>query len=107
VRKAENQPPSSADVTEAASLNPPEPYGPHRPVMGMLYLYYFVLKPCEMIGELHFLSLLSQILTSYWYLEFSQHTCAFTPISAFNFFSFPQLDNNILDTQACVLSKQS
>jgi hypothetical protein len=33
--------PSSADVTESGSLNFPEPSGPHRPVMGMLYLYYY------------------------------------------------------------------
>jgi hypothetical protein len=31
-------PPSSADVTESGSLNLPEPSGPHRPVMGLLYL---------------------------------------------------------------------
>jgi hypothetical protein len=39
---ADNLPPSSADVTESGSLNLPEPFGPHRPVMGMLYLtrYY-------------------------------------------------------------------
>jgi hypothetical protein len=39
VRKADNILPSSADVTEFGSLNLPEPPGPHRPVMGMLYLY--------------------------------------------------------------------
>jgi hypothetical protein len=35
-------PPSSADVTESGNLNLPEPSGPHRPLMGMLYLtrYY-------------------------------------------------------------------
>jgi hypothetical protein len=32
------QPPSSADVTESGSLNLPEPSGPHRAVMGMIYL---------------------------------------------------------------------
>jgi hypothetical protein len=36
VRKADNLPPSSADVTESGSLNLPEPSGPHRPVMGSL-----------------------------------------------------------------------
>jgi hypothetical protein len=40
VRKAENLPPSSADVTESGSLNLPEPSGPHRPVMGMLYMFW-------------------------------------------------------------------
>jgi hypothetical protein len=35
---ADNLPPSSADVTESGSLNLPEPSGPHRPVMGLLYL---------------------------------------------------------------------
>jgi hypothetical protein len=35
---ADNLPPSSADVTEFESLNLPEPSGPHRPVMGLLYL---------------------------------------------------------------------
>jgi hypothetical protein len=39
VRKSINLPLSSADVTESGSLNLPEPSGPHRPVMGMLYLY--------------------------------------------------------------------
>jgi hypothetical protein len=38
VRKAENLPLSSADVTESGSLNLPEPSGPHRAVMGLLYL---------------------------------------------------------------------
>jgi hypothetical protein len=35
---ADNLPPSSADVTESGSLNLPEPSGPHRHVMGLLYL---------------------------------------------------------------------
>jgi hypothetical protein len=39
VREDDNLPPSSADVTESESLNLPEPFAPHRPVMGMLYLY--------------------------------------------------------------------
>jgi 3',5'-cyclic AMP phosphodiesterase CpdA len=38
---ADNLPPLSADVTESGSLNLPEPSGPHRPVMGLLYLYLF------------------------------------------------------------------
>jgi hypothetical protein len=42
VRKAENLPPSSADVTEFGNLNLPEPSGPHRPVMEMLYLYLYL-----------------------------------------------------------------
>jgi hypothetical protein len=33
-----NLPPSSADVTESGSLNLPEPSGPYRPLMGLLYL---------------------------------------------------------------------
>jgi hypothetical protein len=37
----DNLPPSSADVMESGSLNFPEPSGPHRPVMGLLYLYFF------------------------------------------------------------------
>jgi hypothetical protein len=41
VCKADNLPPSSADVTESGSLNLPEPCGPHRPVMGMLYFNLF------------------------------------------------------------------
>jgi hypothetical protein len=36
---ADNLPPSSADVTESGSLNLPEPCAPHRPIMGLLYLY--------------------------------------------------------------------
>jgi hypothetical protein len=35
---ADNLPPSSADVTEFGSLNLPEMYGPHRPVMGLRYI---------------------------------------------------------------------
>jgi hypothetical protein len=38
---ADNLPLSSADVTESGSLNLPEPSGPHRPVMRMLYLFYY------------------------------------------------------------------
>jgi hypothetical protein len=37
---ADNLLPSSADVTEFGSLNLPEPSGPHRPVMGLLYLFF-------------------------------------------------------------------
>jgi hypothetical protein len=40
VLKADNLPPSSVDVAESGSLNLPERSGPHRPVMGMLYLFY-------------------------------------------------------------------
>jgi hypothetical protein len=36
---ADNLPPSSADVMESGNLNLPEPSGPHRPVMGLLYVY--------------------------------------------------------------------
>jgi hypothetical protein len=39
---ADNLLPSSADVTEFGSLNLPEPSGPHRPVMGLLYLYLYI-----------------------------------------------------------------
>jgi hypothetical protein len=39
VRKADNLAPSSADVTESGSLNLPKPSGPHRAVMGLLYLF--------------------------------------------------------------------
>jgi hypothetical protein len=38
---AENLPPSSTDVTQSGSLNLPEPSGPHRAVMGMLYLIHY------------------------------------------------------------------
>jgi hypothetical protein len=34
---ADNLTPSSADVMESGNLNLPEPYEPHRPVMGILY----------------------------------------------------------------------
>jgi hypothetical protein len=36
---ADNLPPSSADVTEYGILNLPEPSGPHRRVMGMLFTF--------------------------------------------------------------------
>jgi hypothetical protein len=39
---ADNLPPSSADVMESGSLNLPEPSGPHRPVIGILYFYVFL-----------------------------------------------------------------
>jgi hypothetical protein len=45
---ADNQPPSSADVTESGSLNLPEPCGPHRPVMGLVYLFLIQLLSLEM-----------------------------------------------------------
>jgi hypothetical protein len=41
---AENLPPSSAEVTESGSLKLPEPSGPLRPVMGLLYLYRLLWK---------------------------------------------------------------
>jgi hypothetical protein len=43
VRNTDNLPPSSADVTESGSLNLPEPSGPHRPVMGILYVLPFAI----------------------------------------------------------------
>jgi hypothetical protein len=46
VRKADNLSPSSGDVTEYGSLNLPEPCGPHRAVMGMLYLYILAYLVC-------------------------------------------------------------
>jgi hypothetical protein len=55
VRKADNQPPSSADVMESGCLNLPEPSEPYRPVMGMLLLgaksNYF--PPSLVINILH------------------------------------------------------
>jgi hypothetical protein len=42
---ADNLAPSSADVTESGSLKLPEPSRPHRPVMGLLYLYFEFNKP--------------------------------------------------------------
>jgi hypothetical protein len=39
---ADNLPPLSADVTEYGSFNLAEPFGTHRPVMGKLYLYFFI-----------------------------------------------------------------
>jgi hypothetical protein len=44
---ADNLPPSNADVTEYGSLNLPEPSGPHRHVMGLLYLYLESFKSTE------------------------------------------------------------
>jgi hypothetical protein len=35
----DNLPLSSVDVTECGNLNLPEPSGPHRAVMGLLYLF--------------------------------------------------------------------
>jgi hypothetical protein len=39
-RMADNLQPSSADVMESGSLNLPEPSGPHRPVKGLLFLFF-------------------------------------------------------------------
>jgi hypothetical protein len=39
---ADNLPLSSVDVTESGTLNLPEPSGPHRPVMGLFYLYHYL-----------------------------------------------------------------
>jgi hypothetical protein len=39
---ADNLPLSSADITESGSLNLPEPSGPHRAVMGLLYFTILV-----------------------------------------------------------------
>jgi hypothetical protein len=44
VRKADNLPTSSADVTESGNLNLPELSGPHRAVMGMFYLFLVKVK---------------------------------------------------------------
>jgi hypothetical protein len=38
VRKADNRPPLSADVTESGRLKIPEISGSHRPVMEMLFI---------------------------------------------------------------------
>jgi hypothetical protein len=51
VRTADNLPPSSADVTESGSLKLPAPSGPHRPVMGLLYLFFYLtLSYCMNFG---------------------------------------------------------
>jgi hypothetical protein len=42
---ADNLPPSIADVMESGSLNLPEPSGPHRPVMGLIYLFTGYFNP--------------------------------------------------------------
>jgi hypothetical protein len=41
---ADNLPPSRADVTKSGNLNLPEPSGPHRPVMGLLDLFYTLMN---------------------------------------------------------------
>jgi hypothetical protein len=46
---ADNLPPSSTDVTVSGSLNTPDHYRPHRPVMGLLFLrvlYSQTIKLC-------------------------------------------------------------
>jgi hypothetical protein len=40
VSTADNLPHSRVDVTESGSLKFPETPGPHRPVIGLLYLFY-------------------------------------------------------------------
>jgi hypothetical protein len=46
--------PSSADVAESGSLNLPEPSGPHRPVMGLLYP--FLICVCLLLLPLYSMS---------------------------------------------------
>jgi hypothetical protein len=81
VRKADNQPPSSADVTESGSLNLPEPSGPHRPGMGMLYLFYTsnteVHRLDRILNQFHrFLTQLQYVrLTSSLMLSLLLHLC--------------------------------
>jgi hypothetical protein len=41
--KTDNLPPLSADVTYSKRLELPEPYGPHRAVMGIKEIYIFVI----------------------------------------------------------------
>jgi hypothetical protein len=62
---ADNLPHSSADVTESGSLNLPEPSGPHRPVMGLLYLYFMTLENRTVYEDLYiyFLILLIPLVT--------------------------------------------
>jgi hypothetical protein len=52
VRKADNLPHSTADVTESGSLNLPEPSGPHRPVIGILFFIGRHFR--EAAGSVHF-----------------------------------------------------
>jgi hypothetical protein len=40
---ADNLPPSTADVTESGSLNLPEPSGTHKPVMGLHYMFLYII----------------------------------------------------------------
>jgi hypothetical protein len=40
--------PSSADITESVSLNFPEHFMPHRPVVGLLYLYLYLFPTTEL-----------------------------------------------------------
>jgi hypothetical protein len=56
---ADSIPPSSADVTESGSLNLPEPSGPHRPVMGLFYLFLLLL----LVDNVWQLVLLNRIIT--------------------------------------------
>jgi hypothetical protein len=42
---ADNLPPTSVDAMESVDLNLPEPSGPHRPVMGMIYLLPTAFRP--------------------------------------------------------------
>jgi hypothetical protein len=57
VRMADNLPPSSADVMQSGSLNLPEPSGPHKPVVGLLYLYLVIIRSvqlwCQLIQHLN------------------------------------------------------
>jgi hypothetical protein len=51
---ADNLPPSSDDVTDSGSINLPEPSGPYKPVMGLLYFTAFGIKICLLGHDIMF-----------------------------------------------------
>jgi hypothetical protein len=55
---ADNLPLSSVDVIETGSRNLPEPSGPHRPVMGLLYFtFIFQYGYIQYFYEFHIIGL--------------------------------------------------
>jgi hypothetical protein len=46
---ADNLPPSIADVMESGNLNLPEHSGPHRPVMGLIYMFNFICNTYDLL----------------------------------------------------------
>jgi hypothetical protein len=85
VRIADNPPPSSADVMESGSLNLPEPSGPHSPVMGLLYPFFYcmIYLACPSIQNAEQCAELLKLLNTVQIREVGIGTCTIVVIYRF------------------------